>query len=268
MGAFIIAEAGVNHNGSLDLALQLVDAAASAKADAVKFQTFKAEKLVSRHAPKAAYQKANTAAAESQLEMIRKLELSESDHLVVLKRCKERGIMFLSTPFDQESMAFLHSLNLPLFKIGSGEITNLPYLRAIAAYGLPLILSTGMSTLAEVRAALSALEQAGELGHHEGEHHHHRPQPCADQHRGISQRLAHFAAHLLVVFHLCHHVLQRARQQAGFLAAAHHYRHVARQRQRGRPPPIRSCGRAARPLPDPAARRSARAPCPAAPPSG
>lgn len=161
MGAFIIAEAGVNHNGSLDLALQLVDAAASAKADAVKFQTFKAEKLVSRHAPKAAYQKANTAAAESQLEMIRKLELSESDHLVVLKRCKERGIMFLSTPFDQESMAFLHSLNLPLFKIGSGEITNLPYLRAIAAYGLPLILSTGMSTLAEVRAALSALEQAG-----------------------------------------------------------------------------------------------------------
>lgn len=161
MGAFIIAEAGVNHNGSLDLALQLVDAAASAGADCVKFQTFKAEKLVSRHAPKAAYQKANTAASESQLEMIRKLELSQSDHLAVLKRCEERGIMFLSTPFDQQSMAFLHSLNMPLFKIGSGEITNLPYLRAIASYGLPLILSTGMSTLAEVALALDALEQAG-----------------------------------------------------------------------------------------------------------
>lgn len=158
---FIIAEAGVNHNGSLDLALQLVDAAAAAGVDAVKFQTFKAVKLVSKFAPKAEYQKATTGKDESQLEMIRRLELSPSDHKALLQHCQVRGIMFLSTPFDLESMDFLFSLGMSIFKIGSGELTNLPYLRKISSFGLPVILSTGMATLQEVREAVSVLENAG-----------------------------------------------------------------------------------------------------------
>ena len=162
---FIIAEAGVNHNGNLDLALQLVDAAATAGVDAVKFQTFKAASLVSKFAPKAEYQKAATNKDESQLEMIRRLELSDNDHKIILQRCEARGIMFLSTPFDLESMDFLFKLGMPLFKVGSGELTNLPYLRKISSFGLPIILSTGMSTLQEVRDAVQVLEKSGLARH-------------------------------------------------------------------------------------------------------
>ena len=158
---FIIAEAGVNHNGNLDLALQLVDAAAAAGVDAVKFQTFKATSLVSKFAPKAEYQKASTNKDESQLEMIRRLELSDSDHKILLQRCQTRGIMFLSTPFDLESMDFLFKLGMPLFKVGSGELTNLPYLRKISSFALPVILSTGMSSLQEVQEAVQVLEKSG-----------------------------------------------------------------------------------------------------------
>lgn len=155
---YIIAEAGVNHNGMLDTALRLVDAAAEAGVDAVKFQTFKADKLVSRAAPKAEYQKKTTNAAESQLEMIRKLELSEEDHLRIAQHCATRGVQFLSTPFDLESLDFLCcSFDLPTIKLGSGEITNAPFLVAAARTGRPVILSTGMSHLDEIRMALAAL---------------------------------------------------------------------------------------------------------------
>lgn len=158
---FIIAEAGVNHNGSLNLALKLVDEAAKAGANAIKFQTFKAEKLVSRHAPKAEYQKKAGPDGENQLDMLKKLELSFDDHKTLLKHAKASGIDFFSTPFDLESIEMLRSLGLETFKVGSGEITNLPYLRVIASYNLPTILSTGMSTLEEVRSAVNALELAG-----------------------------------------------------------------------------------------------------------
>lgn len=152
---FIIAEAGVNHNGSPDLALRLVDAAAEAGADAVKFQTFKSEAVVGRFAEKAEYQKDSTGAGESQLEMVRKLELSPDAHRAVLARCRERGIQFLSTPFDEGSARFLvHELDVPLLKVPSGEITNAPLLLAVARLGRPLIVSTGMATLGEVEMAL------------------------------------------------------------------------------------------------------------------
>lgn len=155
---YIIAEAGVNHNGMLEMAIRLVDAAAAAGVDAVKFQTFKADKLVSRVAPKADYQKKTTDAAESQLEMIRKLELSEDDHLRIARHCMERGVQFLSTPFDLESLDFLcRKFDMPTIKLGSGEITNAPFLVAAARSGRPVILSTGMSDLEEIRMALSAL---------------------------------------------------------------------------------------------------------------
>ena len=155
---FVIAEAGVNHNGSVDRALELVDVAAAAGADAVKFQTFKAERLVTSGAAKAAYQERHTGAAESQLEMLRKLELDEAAHHRLLARCAERGIQFLSTPFDLESLDFLvNGLRLPRLKISSGEITNAPLLLHAARSGKPLILSTGMSTLEDVRTALSVL---------------------------------------------------------------------------------------------------------------
>ncbi len=155
---YVIAEAGVNHNGSLDRALQLVDAAAEAGADAVKFQTFKADKLVSRAAPKAGYQIANTGSDESQHEMIRKLELDEAAHLRLMQHCRGRGIEFLSTPFDLESLAMLASrFDLSRIKLGSGEITNAPLLLAAARTGKPVILSTGMSDLGEVEDALAVL---------------------------------------------------------------------------------------------------------------
>jgi N-acetylneuraminate synthase len=155
---FIIAEAGVNHNGSLDTALQLIDAAVNAGADAVKFQTFKGEKLVSRFASKAEYQTRNTDNAESQLEMIKKLELDEKQHMVLAKYCQKCGIEFMSTPFDLDSVDFLaNTVNVARLKIPSGEITNGPILLSFAQTGKPLILSTGMSTLDEVETALRVL---------------------------------------------------------------------------------------------------------------
>ena len=158
---FVIAEAGVNHNGRLDLALKLVDAAVAARADAVKFQTFKAERLVTRAAPKADYQKAATRAGESQFEMLKKLELSERDHLKLLAYCKQRGIVFLSSPFDEASADFLCALGVPAFKIGSGELTNLPLLEHIARKKRPIMLSTGMAGLREVETAVRAIRRAG-----------------------------------------------------------------------------------------------------------
>ena len=154
----IIAEAGVNHNGDLGVALQLVDAAAAAGADYVKFQTFKADKLASGAARKADYQKATTDAAESQLDMLRRLELSPDSHRVLLARCAERGIAFLSTAFDLDSLDFLaRDLRLGVLKLGSGELTNAPILLAAARSGMRLLLSTGMGTLAEVEEALGVL---------------------------------------------------------------------------------------------------------------
>lgn len=158
---FIIAEAGVNHNGSMDLALKLVDAAREAGADAVKFQTFKAEKLVKKDAEKAAYQKKSTGASESQYEMLKKLELAENDFTELKAYCDKVGIMFLSSAFDEESAAFLDSIGMEMFKIPSGEITNLPYLRKIASFGKPVILSTGMCYLEEVADAVAVFDACG-----------------------------------------------------------------------------------------------------------
>ena len=158
MRTFIIAEAGVNHNGDLNLAKQLIDVAAEAGADAIKFQTFRAELVVSRHAPKAEYQTRTTDQAESQLEMIRKLELIETDHEVLIAHAQARGIAFLSTPFDVPSLHLLTKrFGLQTIKIPSGEITNAPFLLAIARAAQRVIMSTGMSTLAEVEAALGVL---------------------------------------------------------------------------------------------------------------
>ena len=159
--AFIIAEAGINHNGSLDIALQMVDVAAAAGADAVKFQTFKAEKVIAVHAPKANYQRETTDSGESQLEMVRKLELDETAHIRLLTRCQEKGIQFLSTPFDLDSIDLLVRLGLNIFKIPSGEITNLPYLRKLGALNKQLILSTGMANLGEIEDALGVLTDSG-----------------------------------------------------------------------------------------------------------
>lgn len=158
MSPFIIAEAGVNHNGDRYLAKQLIDIAADAGADAVKFQTFQADQVVSRHAPKAEYQTQTTGKTESQLEMIRKLELNASDHEVLIRHAQSRGIQFLSTPFDVPSLYLLtRDLGLNTIKIPSGEITNAPFLLEIARSAERIILSTGMSTLAEVEAALGVL---------------------------------------------------------------------------------------------------------------
>ena len=158
MSVFIIAEAGVNHNGSLDLALRLVDAAADAGADAIKFQTFKAEEVISAFAPKCDYQISDAAPAESQLEMVRQLELRRDDHYPIVARCKERGIIFLSTGFDSESVRFLaRDLDVALMKVPSGEVDNAPFLLEISAFRKPMILSTGMSTLGEVKSALGVL---------------------------------------------------------------------------------------------------------------
>jgi N-acetylneuraminate synthase len=158
---FIIAEAGVNHNGSLDTALSLVDEAHCVGADCIKFQTFRAKKLLTRAAAKAEYQKQTTSADESQYEMIKKLELSEADHRILIERCRECGIEFLSSPFDKESADLLEGLGVARFKIPSGEVTNLPFLNHLARKRKPLILSTGMSTLGEVEAAVSTIRSAG-----------------------------------------------------------------------------------------------------------
>lgn len=158
---FVIAEAGVNHNGDPELARRLVDLAAEAGADAVKFQTFRADALVRKDAPKADYQKATTGSAEGQYEMLRKLELSEEAHRTLAAHCRARGIEFLSTPFDESAADLLERIGVARYKIGSGEITNLFLLRHIAAKKKPVILSTGMSTIDEVGAAVSALRAAG-----------------------------------------------------------------------------------------------------------
>jgi len=155
---YIIAEAGVNHNGSIEMAKELIDAAAAARVDAVKFQTFRAETLVSASAPKAEYQKAVTNAKESQLEMLRKLELDETAHRDLANHCRLRGIQFLSTPFDEDSIRMLtEEIKVSLLKIPSGEITNGPLLLKAARTKKPIILSTGMSTLSEIRDALGIL---------------------------------------------------------------------------------------------------------------
>jgi N,N'-diacetyllegionaminate synthase len=157
----IIAEAGVNHNGELGLARQLVDSAADAGADLVKFQTFRAEKLTTSSAMKAEYQGRTTEAGESQRDMLRRLELTREMHEDLLVHCRSRGIEFFSTGFDESSFDLLVELGLDHFKISSGDLTNLPYLRHVGRHGKPLILSTGMATLEEVANALEALERAG-----------------------------------------------------------------------------------------------------------
>lgn len=156
--AFIIAEAGVNHNGDVNLACRLIDVAAEAKADAVKFQTFVASEVISKWAPKAKYQKRTTGEGESQLEMVKRLELSESNHETLIDHADKRGIKFLSTPFDSASLRLLtERFDLDTIKIPSGEITNGPFLLEIARTGRDVILSTGMSTLGEVETALGVL---------------------------------------------------------------------------------------------------------------
>jgi N,N'-diacetyllegionaminate synthase len=160
-GVFVIAEAGVNHNGSLERALAMVDAATEAGADAVKFQTFSAARLATRAAPKAPYQGERTDEAESQYDMLARLELTADDHRALIARARDRGIVFMSAAFDPESLALLAGLGIDRVKVPSGELTNVPYLRDVAWLGLPVLLSTGMGTLDEVRAALGTLEAAG-----------------------------------------------------------------------------------------------------------
>ncbi|HHD78027.1 MAG TPA: N-acetylneuraminate synthase [Epsilonproteobacteria bacterium] len=161
MSVFIIAEAGVNHNGSVDLAKDLIDVACKAGANAVKFQTFKAENLVSKDAQKATYQKETTDSKESQYEMIKKLELDVDTHKELMHYCNQKNIMFLSTPFDHDSIDMLNELGLQIFKIPSGEITNLPYLRHIGSLKKEVILSTGMADIGEIEDALDILIDAG-----------------------------------------------------------------------------------------------------------
>ena len=161
MSVFIIAEAGVNHNGSTELAKKLIDVASNAGADAVKFQTFKAENLVSKHAQKADYQKETTDNKESQFDMIKKLELDIDIHKELMAYCHEKNIMFLSTPFDHDSINMLNELGLKIFKIPSGELTNLPYLRHIGRLNKEVILSTGMADIGEIEDALDVLVEAG-----------------------------------------------------------------------------------------------------------
>lgn len=161
MKTFIIAEAGVNHNGSMKLAKKLVDVAAESGSDAVKFQTFKAKNMVSRFAAKAEYQKKTTDADESQFDMIKSLELNEDAHRELMGYCRDKGIIFLSSPFDLESIDLLNKLGLEIFKIPSGEITNLPYLREIGRLKKKVILSTGMSDLGEIGDAIQVLAASG-----------------------------------------------------------------------------------------------------------
>ena len=157
----VIAEAGVNHNGDRELALRLIDAAAGAGADAVKFQTFNARKLATRDARTCEYQRNGADRQPSQLELLAQLELSHDDHRMLLEYCHQRNILFLSTPFDDESLELLYDLDIAAYKVPSGEITNLDFLRRIAAKRKPLLLSTGMSSLGEVEQAVEAIESAG-----------------------------------------------------------------------------------------------------------
>ena len=161
MATLIIAEAGVNHNGDMHLAKQLIEAAAEAGADVVKFQTFKPDKLATTKAGKASYQQQTTDHAENQQQMLQRLELAPEQHQQLISHCHNSGIEFLSTAFDDPSIDLLNTLNLKRLKIPSGEITNLPYLGRIGELGKPLILSTGMANLGEIEAAISVLETAG-----------------------------------------------------------------------------------------------------------
>ena len=158
---FVIAEAGVNHNGDLKIAKQLIDTASEAGADAVKFQTFQADSLVCRTAKKAEYQLEMTDKAETQYDMLKKLELTQQMHKELMEHCAKKNIMFLSTPFDLASIALLSELGIQIYKIPSGEITNLPYLREIAKQHKKIILSTGMSNMDEVKAAVKVLKNNG-----------------------------------------------------------------------------------------------------------
>ncbi|KJR42233.1 N-acetylneuraminic acid synthetase [Candidatus Magnetoovum chiemensis] len=161
MSILIIAEAGVNHNGDINIAKRLIDVAADCGANAVKFQTFKADRVVSRYAQKADYQKQTTNSSESQLEMISNLQLEATAHKILLNHSMTRGIMFLSTPFDLESITTLNELGLETFKIPSGELTNLPYLRNIGRLKRKIILSTGMANMGEIEYALNILTKYG-----------------------------------------------------------------------------------------------------------
>ena len=160
MSVYIIAEAGVNHNGSFELACKLVDAAKTAGVDCIKFQTFKSKNLVSHNAQKAEYQKGTTGEG-SQVDMLQKLELSYDEFIKLKVYCDSVGITFLSTPFDFDSIEFLNSIDLPFWKIPSGEITNLPYLLALARTGKPVVMSTGMCEMAEIEAAIRVLQENG-----------------------------------------------------------------------------------------------------------
>ena len=160
---FVIAEAGVNHNGSIDLAKKLIDTAANSGADAVKFQTFKAEKLATKIAEQCEYQSLNTNTVESQFEMLKRLEIGKREHEELYSYCQQKDIEFMSTPFDIESIHFLIDLGVKRLKVPSGELTNYPYLSAVGACGKPIILSTGMSDMNEVRSAVEVLESAGTL---------------------------------------------------------------------------------------------------------
>ncbi len=155
--AFVIAEIGVNHDGRLDRALELVSAAKKAGADAVKFQTFKAERLVSGDASQAAYQRRNTGRRETQLEMLKRLELTNDEFLKISNYCKKLGILFLSTPFDFDSADFLHEIGMPIFKISSGDLTNIPFISHVAAFARPMIISTGMANLSEISLAAKTI---------------------------------------------------------------------------------------------------------------
>ncbi len=158
---FVIAEAGVNHNGSLELAHRLVDAAVEADADAVKFQTFSAEDLVTEDAAKADYQERALGTSESQFEMLKRLELTKDDHFTIADYARKKGILFLSTPFDEGSVGLLEEMNVAAFKISSGDLTNLPFLEYIARKGRPMIVSTGMANMEEVAEAVEAIQRAG-----------------------------------------------------------------------------------------------------------
>ena len=160
-GVFIIGEIGVNHNGDLDKALEMIDVAADAGANAVKFQTFNAERLVTASAPKAAYQQRQDPDSQTQIEMLKRLELHTDDYKNIKRRAEEKGVLFMSTPFDEESADFLVELGVSLFKVSSGDLTHLRFLQHLARKSLPMIISTGMGTLSEVEDAVAAIRDAG-----------------------------------------------------------------------------------------------------------
>ncbi len=160
-GVLIIAEAGINHHGDMGRIREMVDAAADAGADAIKFQTFRTEALLAPDAPKAEYQLQTTDPGESQAEMLKRAELSRDQHVEIISCCRDKDIVFISTPFEEQSADLLHSLDVPLFKIPSGEITNLPFLSHVARKGRPMIISTGMSFLGEVEKAVQTVHETG-----------------------------------------------------------------------------------------------------------